>query len=237
MNVFMLCERAVGLVRGKRLILSSSEKANLEALNYEALTAAHVQDEAVVCALHFESVRDSLLQLYPWTFARKNEIPAQLSPLNNESGWRYAYLLPEDLLKILAVIAKDKRVSYYNADFRDLSEVPDIIEAMEYNVTGEYLYANRSPVRLLYQAKITDINKWDAAFQDVFVIKLAEAIAPAIRADANVIQGLENSATQIIQAAIQNGLISADTGLQKQRETRPINDYNDLWLDYSGIKS
>ena len=72
MSVFILCEQAVGLVRGKRLILSSTEKSYLEALNYEGLTAEHSQDEAVVCALHFARVRDRLLQIYPWVFARKS---------------------------------------------------------------------------------------------------------------------------------------------------------------------
>ena len=234
-NVFLLCEQAVGLVRGKRLILSESEKNNLEALNYEALTASHSQDEAVVCALHFENVRDSLLQLYPWVFARKSETLPQLS--ENGSGWSYSFLLPPDCLKVLAVNTNDKRVNFYEAKNKDISEVPPMIELLEYEATGEYLYTNRTPVIIRYQAKITDISKWDLAFTNVFIIKLAEAIAGAIRADAQIVQGLENSATQIIQSAIENGLISSDTGLQKQRETRPISELNNLWLDYAGIKT
>ena len=235
MSVFLLCEQAVGLVRGKRLILSSSERSYLENLNYEALTAAHAQDEAVVCALHFANVRDSLLQLYPWVFARKTETPAQLS--SNNSGWRYSFVLPSDCLKVNAIIAKDTRPDFYEAGEKDLSQVPSNIELLEYETAGGYVFTNRTPITIRYQAKITDISKWDLAFTNAFVIKLAEAIAPAIRADAPVIQGLENSAMQIIQAAVQNGLISAETNLQKQRETRPISDVNDLWGDYSGVKT
>ena len=41
----MLCERAIGLVRGNRLTLSGSERSMLEALNYEGLAAARAQDE------------------------------------------------------------------------------------------------------------------------------------------------------------------------------------------------
>ena len=234
-SVFLLCEQAVGLVRGKRLILSTSEKNNLENFNYEALTASHSQDEAVVCALHFESVRDSLLQLYPWIFAKKTENLPQLK--ENGSGWRYSFLLPSDCLKVSAVITEDKRVDFYEAKQEDISEAPPMIELLEYETTGEYLYSNRTPVILRYQAKITDISKWDLAFTNLFIIKLAQAIAGAIRADASVVQGLENNAAQIIQAAIDNGLIKADTGLQLQRETRPISELNSLWLDYSGVKN
>ena len=100
MSVFLLCEQAIGLVRGKRLILGSSERTMLEALNYEGLTAAHAQDEAVVCALHFARVRDRLLQAYAWTFARKK---ATLASGGN---------LPSDYLTMLYVLVGGEPVDY-----------------------------------------------------------------------------------------------------------------------------
>ena len=100
MSVFMLCEQAVGLVRGKRLILSADEKSMLEALNYEGLTELHSQDEAVVCALHFARVRDRLLQLYAWTFARKTATV--------EVGGS----LPADVMNILCVLVDGVPVDY-----------------------------------------------------------------------------------------------------------------------------
>ena len=72
MSVFMLCERAVGLIKGKRLILGSGERSMLDALNYEGLTGANAQQEAVACARHFASVRDGLFGTYPWIFARRS---------------------------------------------------------------------------------------------------------------------------------------------------------------------
>ena len=71
MGIYEVCEQAIGLVRGKRLILNAEERTALENLDYERLTSLHAQDEAVICVLHFERVRDRLLQIYPWTFARK----------------------------------------------------------------------------------------------------------------------------------------------------------------------
>lgn len=100
MSVFILCEQAVGLVRGKRLILSSTEKSYLEALNYEGLTAEHSQDEAVVCALHFARVRDRLLQIYPWVFARK------LATVSAGGS------LPSDCMNVLCVLVDGVPVEY-----------------------------------------------------------------------------------------------------------------------------
>jgi hypothetical protein len=47
MSVFMLCERALGLVRGNRLDLSAAETRLLENLDYTDLLKANVQEEAV----------------------------------------------------------------------------------------------------------------------------------------------------------------------------------------------
>lgn len=99
MSVYLLCEQAIGLIRGKRLILSSDERNMLEALNYEGLTGAHAQDEAVVCALHFPRVRDKLFELYPWKFARK-------------AASVYDGVLPEDCVSVLLVCVDGVPVEY-----------------------------------------------------------------------------------------------------------------------------
>ena len=98
MSVFMLCERSVALVRGNRLDLSTSEKNLLENLNYDGLVSANVQDEAVSCARHFESVRDGLFSTYPWVFARRNT-PLTASG-GSMAGWRVVYSLPSDCVKL-----------------------------------------------------------------------------------------------------------------------------------------
>ena len=231
MSVFMLCEQAIGLVRGKRLILTSSEKTMLEALNYEGLASAHVQDEAVVCALHFARVRDNLLQSFPWIFARKTETPAQLS--EGVSGWRYTFTLPTGCLKVLSVLAEDSRVSYYKERETDLSKPPELAELIEWEEADGKLYTNRTPVHIRYTYKVTDVDSWAPLFTATFIIKLAEAITPAIGASADMIQVLEKDFEQKIQTATTSGTIKSDTGLPRQRETRAINDYS--FYGYSGL--
>ena len=223
MSVFTLCEQAIGLVRGKRLILTSAEKTLLEALNYESLASAHAQDEAVVCALHFARVRDSLLQSFPWVFARKTETPAALA--EGVPGWRYSFTLPSECLKVLAVLAEDNRMSFYEAQETDLSEPPEMAELIEWEEADGKLYANRNPVHIRYTGKVASVDDWAPLFTEAFVIKLAEAISPAVGASADLVQVLEKDFEQTIQTATVNGVIKADTGLPRQRETRAINDY------------
>ena len=100
MSVFLLCEQAIGLVRGKRLILFTAERTMLENLNYDGLRAAHSQDEAVVCALHFARVRDRLLQSYAWAFAKKSATLAN------------GATLPGDYLSMLYVLVNGDPVDY-----------------------------------------------------------------------------------------------------------------------------
>ena len=231
MSVFTLCDQAIGLVRGKRLILSSTEKTLLESLDYEGLANAHSQDEAVVCAMHFARVRDGLLQAFPWIFARKTETPAQLS--ESVPGWRYTFLIPSDSLKVLSVLAADNRVPFYEAQGKDLSEPPEFNELVEFEEADGKLYTNRTPVHIRYTGKVTGVDDWAALFANAFVIKLAEAISPAVGASADLIQVLEKDFEQTIQTATANGVIKADTGLPRQRETRPVNDYR--FYGYSGL--
>ena len=113
-TVFELCEQAIGLIRGKRLILTTTEHSLLDNLNYDGLTAAHAQDEAIVCALHFERVRDRLLQIYPWVFARAHKTYSA-----SESR-----VLPSDCLTLLCVLKDGEPLEYEgNAIPSDADEV------------------------------------------------------------------------------------------------------------------
>jgi len=191
----MLCERAIGLVRGKRLILSASEKSLLEALNYEGLAEAHAQDEAVTCARHFASVRDRLLQLWPWVFARKS---ASLTAAAAEAGWTYAFTLPNDCLSVLAALSGG--------------------EPVEWETAAGKLLCNHSPVTIRYTAKITDTAAWVPAFEDAFCAALASEIAPAVTGEPQVIQMMEQRAQLSIQRAWQMGVIQPETRIPLKDE-------------------
>lgn len=214
-----LCNRAIGLIAGLKDI-------DPDVLNNN--------EELQVCLRNFDYVRDRLLQLYPWVFARKVVKPQRI--IEDLSGWRYAFNLPSDCLKVVSVVADDKRAEYeMNMKCLNVSEFPDVVELIEYEATGEQIYTNRNPIYLRYTARVTDTKKWAPAFTDVFCIQLAIEIAMSISKDKNIIQIFEKQTEQIIQSAIENGVIKAETGLLKQNESRRNFGRTIEWLDYSGI--
>ena len=209
MSVFMLCERAIGLVRGNRLDLNGSERAMLEALNYEGLTAAQAQDEAVTCARHFPFIRDKLLTLYPWVFARKTTPPAQLA--SPTPGWKYAYAWPSDCLKPLALVAVPEWPEWARVKEWPLSTGAE--QLAHFESVGRTLCCNHKAIQLRYTAKITDDSQWDAIFTDIFCSMLAgEAIASVI-GEPQAIQLMDQRAQAGILEAHRTGAISQNTGL------------------------
>ena len=214
MSVFLQCERALGLIRGNRLTsLSAAERAMLEALDYEGLAAAHAQDEAVRCALHFGPVRDRLLRLHPWVFARRSAAPARLAS-SGIAGWKYAFAVPPDCLKALCLIGESPvRAGGLNV-------------LTHWEVVDGRALCNHDPVVLRYTARITDTGKWDPAFADAFCAALAGELAAAVTGQASNIQMLEQRALLAVQDGYRTGAIRAESGLPVQMGA---------WLDYSGL--
>lgn len=191
MSVFMLCERAIGLVRGKRLVLTPAQRVMLEDLDYEQLIATKAQEEAVTCVRHFAFVRDKLLQDEPWTFARKTAAPAQLStPL---SGWPYSYALPTDCLKLLALVVNEGQLSF---------TLP------EWEQVGQTVGCRQPNVQARYTALASDTTKWDPAFEDVFCCLLAGEAIAAITGEVNAVEMMEQRAELGLQRARRIGAIS-----------------------------
>jgi hypothetical protein len=167
MSVFTVCERAVGLTRGKRLILTPERRALLEALDYDGLIAAGAQEEAVTCARHFAAVRDSSLSKYPWVFARKTAslIEYTVNPLA-ALGWARAFALPLDCLTALAVITGDGRTFW-----------------REFEIIDGKLGANVGVAQIIYTAR-KDTETWGPIFEETFCLLLAREIALAVTGDA-----------------------------------------------------
>jgi hypothetical protein len=229
MSVFMMCERAVGLLRGNRLELNVAQQALLEALDYVGLIASYAQEEAVTCARHFENVRDRLLQIHPWVFARKSAAPAQLS--DPVQGWRHAYALPMDCLKVLALIKTPKRL--YDLDVyyhRHHHRATGAMTVAHWEQLGRTFCCNYKDIQIRYTARIEDTESWNQApsFVDAFCATLAGEMAVAISGDANLTQLMAAKAQSAIIEAHRTGAVADAHELPEQR---------DLWMDYSGVPS
>ncbi len=216
-----LFNRAIGLVKGLKTV-----NPDMKDVRYE--------DELSACRRGHDSIRDRLLQSYAWVFCRKTETPAQMS--ESVPGWKYTYLLPEDCLKVIAVIGRDRRADWNNEyTCRNVSDYPDVVELMEYETAGQELYANRDVVYVRYTARIEDSTQCGAIFTEAFVILLAIEVALNVVGDKNIIAILEQRLARLIEDARMNGVIREETGLPKQRESQRVGGINRQYLDYSGF--
>lgn len=216
-----LFNRAIGLVKGMK-----TEKPDILDTRY--------QDEVSACYRSYETLRDRLLQLYEWVFARKTEIPAQLS--ESVPGWKYTYMLPEDCLKVLSVIAEDKRVGYgQESNCRSVSELSGKVEILDYETAGSELYANHAPVYVRYTARITNESEWAVSYKDALVILMAIEICHNVTEGLKLIQILEQRLQGIIENARASGVIRPETRLPLLRDSRYRGAREVPYLDYSGL--
>jgi hypothetical protein len=213
MSVYLLCERALGLVNGTSLNeLDALQRGLLESLEYEQLQNIHAQKEAVACIRYFAGIRDELLQTYPWVFARKDEPLAELSePLK---GWRFSYALPAGCMRPLQLIWRKRTVA-------------------KWEEAGNVIGCEYRPVSLRYTAKITDTTKWSPQFQEALCLKLAADIALSVNADFGGTSGLLQREAGVISEAYRVGAI--DEGGQIEEDLYKWDRYsNDLSSEYLG---
>jgi hypothetical protein len=187
-SVYLLCEKALNLLHASSLRdISEVQKAMLEAYKYQELVEDHAQEEAISCMLFFESVRNGLLNTYPWVFARKTKKldsskDAAVSP--PIAGWKFAYNLPDDCMRLLGVLQAHKTVK----------EHEQIEKTIECDV---------DPAIIRYTGLVEDVKKWPMLYQDAFCARLASAIESTVRG--GVADGVQNYLFQLFQFAITEG--------------------------------
>lgn len=200
MSVFMVCERAIGLIRGNRLILTPAQRDLLEALDYEGIVASKPDKEEVVsCVLHFADVRDSLLRKEAWVFARKTAMLAQRD--TSVEGWPYSYSRPNDCLRILALIRRG-----FHGD--------RIVEKWE--ETGDVVSCLYPVTEMRYTGIVSDTDDWDPLFREAFCYSLAAAIVGAVTGEPALYQNMEQGAQLRIEEARRCGAIKKPLSIRTE---------------------
>jgi hypothetical protein len=118
-------------------------------------------ERARLCNSFYEDTRDSVLRLHPWNFAITR---ASLSKLSTAPAYGFAnqFSLPTNpyCLRVLGM------------------EYEDYIFKVENVAThGRVLLTDEATANILYVARITDTNLFDAMFVDVLTQKLAVDLA------------------------------------------------------------
>lgn len=148
-------------------------------------------------AREFGLVRDELLRIYPWVFARKR---ALLSPLVTAPpfGWNYAYQLPTDYIR---------SGTQTDTGRKDGNEVPHEIE-------GRILYTNKAGAfPLKYIRRETDPAVFDPLFARALAAKLASYAATKVTGKMQYYQKAAGEFAQTMQmAAVADSLSEGTAG-------------------------
>lgn len=133
--------------------LGHSRVSNVDTENIEA---------AKVIRYMWDSVRDSLLELYPWNFATAR---TQLAKLSDAPAWGYSnkYLLPTDFLTLLTLSDSSTLSSNTNPDYRI-----EIDDGQRVIVTDA-----SSPIYLIYTSRVEDTGIYPALFVEAFATRMA----------------------------------------------------------------
>jgi len=157
------------------LALSNVGKDNINSLDE---TGA----EARACRQFYELTRDTLLQAYPWRFARGLMSMAELAQ-DVKTRWAYAYKLPNDCLKVRLV-----RPDYGSTEGQIITRQDEI--STPFDVDGGMVYCDLSPAIIDYTKRAVDPARFSPLFIDALSWHLAVRLAmpltrdPKMRADA-----------------------------------------------------
>ena len=168
------------------LALSNVGKDNISDVD-EAST------EAKLCKQFYSHVRDTLLQSYPWRFARKTAALAEITN-TKANRWLYAYKRPIDCLKVLRV--NDENLSDY-LPYGD----GVVAGGFGYTMEATSIFCDLTPAYLEYTMRLEDPTKFPPLFIEALSWHLAVRLAmpmtrdPKVRADAfQLAQRMQNEA-------------------------------------------
>lgn len=146
--------------------ISNLALSHLGSYTINALTEA--SQEARKCKLYYPNARNFVLRDFSWNFAEKRAYLAEISDVT-PVGYDYAYAYPSDCLKARCI---------YN-EVTGGEPIDFIITATD-DLTDKMILTNQATTILIYTAKITDPNVFDASFINALSFKLASDLAQPI---------------------------------------------------------
>jgi hypothetical protein len=121
---------------------------------------------ANVCRMFFDSIRDYVLEDFPWPFAEKRVLLADLG--TPPTNWDYKYAYPADCLSAKYIAVEGAR------NPRDTQKIPFRI-ANDADV--KVILCDWPDAELVYTAQVTDLNLWTNCARSALAYRLAAEIA------------------------------------------------------------
>ncbi|WGR61447.1 hypothetical protein E3U26_12390 [Paracoccus ferrooxidans] len=149
--------------------------------------------EAVQCKLHYDRIRRSLLERWPWVFASRREKLVE-ETLNDRAGaWSYRYSRPGHMAAIRWV--NDVTAARMAMQ---MGQSPDTLRES----TADSIYSDVPDAVIEYTRDVTDPTIFSAGFADALAAHLAAAIAMPITRDAAKVTGAKREAEELLNQAM-----------------------------------
>jgi hypothetical protein len=147
--------------------------------------------EARVLNTWYATVRDDLLGQIDWNFARvRQALAASGTP---PARWSYSYAYPSDALKVWQIDLGT--TIWYAGEPMALFEIAS-------DGTNRLLYTNESTVTAVFSQRVTDPNRFTAAFTLAFADQLAARVAYPITQKADLASALQRVARDGLEQAM-----------------------------------
>ena len=180
--------------------------------------------QAEHCARFYPIARDMCLQGHTWSFTMRRVQGALLT--SESSVWQYAYALPADALRVLAIIPDDATddITYLPLDSQQLplgwyvpgagAYTPQPF-TIERNAAGvPMIYTNQQDAIIRYQARVTDPTQFSPMLVNAIAWQLASMIAgPMIKGK----EGADESRRCLQQAVVYLEQAKGSDGNQQRK--------------------
>lgn len=162
---------------------------NMALSNIGKKTIADINEastEARTCKLHFPLTRDTLLQCYPWEFAKTVSTLAAVANAREER-WAYAYARPAGCLKPIRIVPE--------------VDIPEDADQIPYEASEGLIYCSEAAARLEFIQKFDDPARFPPMFCEALIWALAAKIAIPLTADQAIRKDAYQIAAQTLGAA------------------------------------
>lgn len=156
--------------------------------------------------LFYAYVRDRLLAKHDWSFATRRAALTDVTATEAKDGWSYAYTLPSDLLRVIAIDLGFRRGSEPAGLDPVHPNLPGAKYVIEANAagTGRVLLTDigGATVKVVYSARITNLDLWDLDVVEVLAWAVAARLAMPMTTKPEVAEFAERMSRQLFAEAV-----------------------------------
>lgn len=175
--------------------------------------------QAEHCARFYPHARDTLLEMFPWSFATKRASLAQVA--FDWPQWQYAYATPSDMLRAVSILSPDSTDDQTVVAAHSEIKTPQVFAIEAASDGSRIILTNQEDATLRYTARVTDTTRFTPIFTQALVHHLASMLAgPIMKGDVGAAEAKRQ--TQFMQAFLsQEMLIDANQRVDDTRYVAP----------------